>query len=263
MPDRGEALLDGRRGSLAAELLDVGRDVQRLHVGDRGDAGALAPGQKFPRRLRVGAARVLVADVGGEEFEEADLRALAGGDDGAGTCAETERAGSWLAAINWASCAAGSGCAGALGAKGFSSSVRAFARATRIDPMRKSVKRTPVKKPECREGGDELLVLLSKTRSQTVPARQSLLKIGLRKGPGRVVMDIPDRGFEHLPNDIKLVVEVVVTAVGDLVCVPLDEEYFPCRSCDDGKQTQGLNLAAVRPPACISFPPRHRLLRIR
>ena len=30
MPDRGEALLDGRRGSLAAELLDVGRDMQRL-----------------------------------------------------------------------------------------------------------------------------------------------------------------------------------------------------------------------------------------
>jgi hypothetical protein len=87
-----------------------------------------------------------------------------------------------------------------------------------------------------------------------VPARQSLLKIGLRKGPGRVVMDIPDRGFEHLPNDIKLVVEVVVTAVGDLVCVPLDEEYFPCRSCDDEKQTQGFNLAAMRPPACISFP---------
>ena len=49
--DRGEALLDGRRGSLAAELLDVGGDVQRLHVGDRRDAGALAPGQKFPRRL--------------------------------------------------------------------------------------------------------------------------------------------------------------------------------------------------------------------
>jgi hypothetical protein len=35
MPDRGEALLDGRRGALTAELLDVGRDVQRLHVGDR------------------------------------------------------------------------------------------------------------------------------------------------------------------------------------------------------------------------------------
>ena len=74
--DRGEALFDGRRGSLTAELLDVGRDMQRPHVDDRGDAGALAPGQKFPRRLRIGAARILVADVGGEEFEEAGLRAI-------------------------------------------------------------------------------------------------------------------------------------------------------------------------------------------
>ena len=81
MTDRGEALLDGRRGSFAAKLLDVGRDVQRLHVGDRGDAGALAPGQKFPRRLGVGAARVLVADVGGEEFEEAQRGVVAGGGD--------------------------------------------------------------------------------------------------------------------------------------------------------------------------------------
>ena len=48
MADRGEALLDGRRRALAAELLDVGGDMQRLHVGDRRDAGALAPGQKFP-----------------------------------------------------------------------------------------------------------------------------------------------------------------------------------------------------------------------
>jgi len=32
--DCSEALFDGRRGSLAAELLDIGGDVQRLHVGD-------------------------------------------------------------------------------------------------------------------------------------------------------------------------------------------------------------------------------------
>ena len=78
MADRGEALLDRRRGALAAELLDVGGDVQRLHVGDRGDAGAFAPGQEFPRRLRVGAARVPVADLGGEEFEEALARPAVG-----------------------------------------------------------------------------------------------------------------------------------------------------------------------------------------
>src|SRR5271165_3143718 len=84
MPDRGEALFDGRRGSLAAELLDVGRDMQRLHGGDRRDAGALAPGQKFPRRLRIGAPRVLVANVRGEEFQKARLRARAGGGDNSG-----------------------------------------------------------------------------------------------------------------------------------------------------------------------------------
>ena len=47
--DRGEALLHGGGRALAAELLDVGGDMQRLHVGDRRDAGRLAPGQKFPR----------------------------------------------------------------------------------------------------------------------------------------------------------------------------------------------------------------------
>jgi len=71
MADCGEALLDGRRGALTAELLDVGGNVQRFHVGDRRDAGALAPGQKFLCRLGVGAARVFVADLGGEEFPEA------------------------------------------------------------------------------------------------------------------------------------------------------------------------------------------------
>jgi hypothetical protein len=55
--DRGQALFDGRRGSLTPELFDVGRDMQRPHVDNRGDAGALAPSQEFSRRLRVGAAR--------------------------------------------------------------------------------------------------------------------------------------------------------------------------------------------------------------
>jgi hypothetical protein len=50
--NRGKALFDGRGRSLASQLLDVGGDVQRLHVGDRRDAGAFAPGQKFPNRLR-------------------------------------------------------------------------------------------------------------------------------------------------------------------------------------------------------------------
>ena len=70
MADRGEALFDRRRRSRAAELLDIGGDMQRLHVGDRRDAGRLAPGQEFPRGDRVGAPGVPVADLGREEFQE-------------------------------------------------------------------------------------------------------------------------------------------------------------------------------------------------
>ena len=55
--------------------------MHRLHGADRRHAGALAPGQKFIRGPGVGAARVRVADVGGEEFEEAEAGAVAGGSD--------------------------------------------------------------------------------------------------------------------------------------------------------------------------------------
>jgi hypothetical protein len=40
-----------------------------------------APRQKFPDGAAVGSARVRVADVGGEEFQEADARLVAGGGD--------------------------------------------------------------------------------------------------------------------------------------------------------------------------------------
>jgi hypothetical protein len=50
----------------------------------------LAPGQELGNRLRVGAAGVAVADVGGEEFDEADTGLVAGGDDeGQGTPRQT------------------------------------------------------------------------------------------------------------------------------------------------------------------------------
>ena len=81
MPDRGKALLDRRRRSLTAQLIDVGRDLQRLHVGDRSDTGTLAPSQEFPRRLGVSAPRVFVADLRAEELPKANLRALTGGRD--------------------------------------------------------------------------------------------------------------------------------------------------------------------------------------
>jgi hypothetical protein len=50
--------------------------MQRLHLGDRRDALALAPGEEFPHAA-IGATRVRVADVRDEEFEKARLRALA------------------------------------------------------------------------------------------------------------------------------------------------------------------------------------------
>jgi hypothetical protein len=81
MTDRGEPLLDARRRELARAGLDPGADVHRLDGGDRRHAGARTPGQKFIGGTGIGAARVRVADVGGEEFEEAHRGALAGSGD--------------------------------------------------------------------------------------------------------------------------------------------------------------------------------------
>ena len=61
--------------------LDPGGDVHRLDGADRRHAGARAPGQEFIGGAGIGPARVRVADVGREEFEEAHAGALAGGGD--------------------------------------------------------------------------------------------------------------------------------------------------------------------------------------
>jgi hypothetical protein len=55
--------------------------VQRLDGRDRRDPPALAPGQELDDGAGIGAAGVRVADRGGEEFQEAELRALAGDRD--------------------------------------------------------------------------------------------------------------------------------------------------------------------------------------
>jgi hypothetical protein len=66
-------------------------------------ADCLAPSQELAHCLRVGAASLAVADVGGEEFDEALLRAAAGGDDkGRETSAEREGT-SWF--VNFTSLA--------------------------------------------------------------------------------------------------------------------------------------------------------------
>jgi hypothetical protein len=51
--------------------------MQRLHVGDWHDAMLLAPREKLKHRMRIGTARIWIADVGNEDFPKARLRALA------------------------------------------------------------------------------------------------------------------------------------------------------------------------------------------
>jgi hypothetical protein len=58
--------------------------VHRLDGRDRRHAAMLALGQELSNRLRVGAAGVAIADIGGEEFEEPDARLVAGCDDESG-----------------------------------------------------------------------------------------------------------------------------------------------------------------------------------
>ena len=48
--DAGEVLLDGRRGAFPAQLLDIGGDMHRLHVGERVMPLLLAPAQEQRRR---------------------------------------------------------------------------------------------------------------------------------------------------------------------------------------------------------------------
>jgi hypothetical protein len=65
-----------------AERLDIGRDAQRLTVGELGELVMLAPGEESDDLCRVGHARVPVADGGGEELQEATRGVLARvGDD--------------------------------------------------------------------------------------------------------------------------------------------------------------------------------------
>ena len=78
---RGEPLLHGRRGVASRLLLDPGRDMQRLDGGDAGHGRLGAPRQEIRHGAAIGAARVRVADGGGEEFQEAHRGVFAGGGD--------------------------------------------------------------------------------------------------------------------------------------------------------------------------------------
>ncbi len=81
---RGQAQLRRRRGSRALQLLDVGGDMHALDRRKPGDAARLKPIEEFRRGARIGAARVRVPDLRGEEFEEAIRSTGAGGGDESG-----------------------------------------------------------------------------------------------------------------------------------------------------------------------------------
>ena len=85
VPQRGQAQLRGRCGSLTGQFLDVGRDMNARDLVELRHALRRQPVEKLLGRACVGAARVRVANLGGEEFEEAIGSTGAGrGDEGGG-----------------------------------------------------------------------------------------------------------------------------------------------------------------------------------
>jgi hypothetical protein len=69
--ERGQVLLDRRRRKLSLQVLDKGGDVKRFNAGELGDAAGLAPMREAAGGIQVRQARVLVIDLGGEEFKDA------------------------------------------------------------------------------------------------------------------------------------------------------------------------------------------------
>ena len=79
--DRGQVLLDGRRLIAARQDLDIGRDVVGADRAELADVVLVEPGEEAAHGDGIGRARVRVADVGGEEVDEPQRGALAGGGD--------------------------------------------------------------------------------------------------------------------------------------------------------------------------------------
>jgi hypothetical protein len=89
MTQGGEAQLRGRRGARLLQLLDIGGNIDALDGRELRHAARLKPVEEVQSRARVGAARVRVANVGGEEFKEAIGGALAtSGDEGGSAVGE-------------------------------------------------------------------------------------------------------------------------------------------------------------------------------
>ena len=67
---------------MRVHCLNIGRDVQRLDIGEAAELVVLAPGEEAAGRMQIGRTGVLVADSGGEEFQEAASGGVTGvGDD--------------------------------------------------------------------------------------------------------------------------------------------------------------------------------------
>jgi hypothetical protein len=87
--DRGKVLLDGRPGSFALldrrfagrrylQRFDIGRDMERLDIGEIADSVLVKPGEERAHGAVISHPGVLVADRGGEEFEKAAGGMIAG-----------------------------------------------------------------------------------------------------------------------------------------------------------------------------------------
>lgn len=76
--DRRKVLLDRRRAVDVRQHLDIGRDMMRADFAELGEILHLEPGEELAHGDAIGGARVRVADVRGEEIDEAQPGALAG-----------------------------------------------------------------------------------------------------------------------------------------------------------------------------------------
>ncbi len=74
-------MLDRRLRHGVLQVLNIGRHVKRLDIGDAADVVPVAPAEKIANRPVVRHAGVLVADGGGEEFEEPARGLITGGGD--------------------------------------------------------------------------------------------------------------------------------------------------------------------------------------
>jgi hypothetical protein len=79
MTQGGEAQFRGRGSARLLQLLDIGGNMDALDDRKLPRAARLKPVEEFDGRARIGAARMRIANVGGEEFKEAIGRARAGG----------------------------------------------------------------------------------------------------------------------------------------------------------------------------------------